>query len=258
MNAICADNLSFHYPNTRVLSGLSFSVPVGTFLAVLGPNGSGKTTLLHLLAGLLKPTSGSIRLFDQPVQSLPIAHLSQVLSLVRQEYTPAFDFTVAEMVMMGRTARFGWFGFEGPSDHAAVEEALIATNLGHLADRRLCELSSGQRQRAFIARALAQDTPLIVLDEPTAFLDLKHQMVVFELLRRLNQTHQKTIVAAIHDLNLASQFANRTLLLGGEGNYFIGLTSEALIQERIESLFEVTGRMIQCGPSAFFFPTGIL
>jgi iron complex transport system ATP-binding protein len=258
MNAIQVDNLSFDYPHTRVFSHLSFSIPVGTFLAILGPNGSGKTTLLHLLARLLKPKTGSIHLSDQLIQSLPITRLSRLLSLVRQEFPAAFDFTVAEMVMMGRTSRFGWFGFESPSDQAAVEEALVSTHLSDLADRKLCELSSGQRQRAFIARAIAQDTPIILLDEPTAFLDLKHQIIVLELLKRLNQNHQKTIITTIHDLNLASQFVDRIMFLGSESRYFIGPAKEALSKERIETFFEVTGLISQQGQSSFFLPTGIL
>lgn len=255
MNAIQVENLCFSYTGFPVLRDLSFVVPSGSLLAILGPNGSGKTTLLHLLAGLLFPQIGSLRIQDKPLASLSPSQRAVILSLVRQEYLPAFDFSVYETVLMGRTARLGWFGFESSTDRHAVTQALRDTDTLDLADRRLDQLSSGQRQRVFIARALAQDTPILLLDEPTAFLDLQHQLIIFDLLADLKSKSGKTLLLVTHDLNLAAQYADTILYLGHDKTYFIGPVCQAITDHRIESFFRVRGFSGRFRDRPFFIPS---
>lgn len=257
MTVVRVDNVSFSYPRIPVLRDLSFTVAPGTLLAILGPNGSGKTTLLHLLAGLLTPQLGSIRIADKDLDSLSAAQRAQTISLVRTEYLPSFDFTVYETVLMGRTSRFGWFGFESDDDRLAVTQAIRDTDTLDLADRRLDQLSSGQRQRVFIARALAQDTPILLLDEPTAFLDLRHQLAIFDLLSDLKTKSCKTLLLVTHDLNLAAQYADTILFLGHDQSSFIGLASEAMADHRIESFFGVRGFSGRFGGHPYFIPSSV-
>lgn len=255
MTAIQVENLCFSYTGFPVLRDLSFVVPSGSLLAILGPNGSGKTTLLHLLAGLLFPQTGSIHIQGKSLASLSPSQRALILSLVRQEYLPAFDFSVYETVLMGRTSRFGWFGFESSIDRHAVTQALRDTDTLDLADRRLDQLSSGQRQRVFIARALAQNTPILLLDEPTAFLDLQHQLIIFDLLSDLKSKFGKTLLLVTHDLNLASQYADTILYLGCQRTYFMGPVCQAITDRQIESFFRVRGFSGYFGDRPFFIPS---
>lgn len=255
MTAIQVDNLTFAYPRIPVLRDLSFTVASGSLLAILGPNGSGKTTLLHLLAGLLTPQFGSIRIANHALVSLSVMQRAKTFSVVRQEYLPAFDFTVYETVLMGRTARLGLFGFESTADRLSVTQALRDTDTLDLADRRLNQLSSGQRQRVFIARALAQDTPILLLDEPTAFLDIRHQLAIFDLLSELKTKFSKTLLLVTHDLNLAAQYADTILYLGPDQASFIGPVSQAMTDHRIESFFGVRGFSGCLSGRPFFIPS---
>ncbi len=254
MTVVRVENLSFSYPGSPVLRDLSFSVSPASLLAILGPNGSGKTTLLHLIAGLLSPAMGIIRVQDKPLTSLSPRQRASLISLVRQEYLPAFGFTVYEAVLMGRTTRLGWFGFESSEDRRAVIQALRSTNTLDLADRRLDQLSSGQRQRVFLARALAQDTPVVLLDEPTAFLDLQHQLMIFDLLSDLKSRLSKTLLLVTHDLNLAAQYADSILYLGQDMRYFMGPADRAITEQQIESFFGVRGYFGRCKDRPFFVP----
>jgi len=180
MNAVIkVENLSFGYPaQNTILKDIGFEVIQGKFLAIAGPNGVGKTTLLNLLCGLLRPKSGSIRIDGVPVESYSVKKLAQKVAVVRQEFVPVFDFTVAEMVSMARTPYLGTFGFESKTDVQMVNEALEATETAQFALRSLGSLSGGERQRVFIARALAANSPVLLLDEPTSFLDLKHRLLM--------------------------------------------------------------------------------
>ncbi|MHC4071144.1 MAG: ABC transporter ATP-binding protein, partial [Planctomycetota bacterium] len=171
------NNLSFGYtPQSRILENLSFEVMPGAFVGIAGPNGAGKTTLLNLLCGLLSLEAGSIRIDAVDIESYSVRELARKVAVVRQEFVPAFDFTVEETVMMARTPYLGTCGFEGKADREIVTEAIEATDTARFASRPLGNLSGGERQRVFIARALAQDTEILLLDEPTSFLDFKHQV----------------------------------------------------------------------------------
>jgi len=250
------ENLSFGYTRARVLKGIGFEVMPGTFLTIAGPNGAGKTTLLNLLCGLLMPQAGSIKIDAKHIESYSTKKLAQKVAVVRQEFVPVFDFTVTEMVSMARTPYLPAFGFEGKADEKIVAEALEMTDTAQFALRPLASLSGGERQRVFIARALAQNTSILLLDEPTSFLDLKHQVGIYDLLKKMQLEKDKTIVAVTHDINLAAQYCDETLLLGADGSYRHGCTKNVFSTEQIEKVFGVRIFTAEVGQEKFFIPLG--
>lgn len=255
--AIEAENLSFAYKSQpALLKNISFRLERGDFLSIAGPNGSGKTTLLNLLSGLLRPTAGSITIESAPLQSYSIRNLSKKIAVVRQEFVPVFEFSAWQVVSMARTPYLGNFAFESAADEKAIADALEMTDTTRFAERPLNHLSGGERQRIFIARALAQQTPILLLDEPTSFLDIKHQLAIFDLLKKLQLEKQKTIVAVTHDINLAAQYSDLILLLKADGDYDFGPTREILTTEKIESVFGVKTGSVQIGQKLLFFPLG--
>ena len=251
------ENLSFGYTRQAlIIRDLSFEVTPGTFLAIAGPNGAGKTTLLNLLCGLLGPNAGSIKIDSADMDSYSVKELAQNVAVVRQEFVPVFDFTVTEMVSMARTPYLGILGFESKSDRQIIEEAMEATDTVQFASRALGSLSGGERQRVFIARALAQDTAILLLDEPTSFLDLKHQVGIYDLLKKMQLEKGKTVVAVTHGINLAAQYADVALLLGGDCSYNIGKAKDVFSLQQIERVFGVKTFMGKVGEEKFFLPLG--
>ena len=254
-----AENLNYWYtPQRTILKNLSFEVNAGTFLAIAGPNGAGKTTLLNLLCRTLIPRSGTITIEAAAVGSYSTEGLSKKVAVVRQEFVPVFDFSVIETVMMARTRYYGACGFDSRTDRKIVQEAMEATDTAQFAARIMRSLSSGERQRVFIARALAQDTPIVLLDEPTSFLDLKHQVGIYDLLKSIQLEKGKTVLAVTHDINLAAQYCDETLLLGANNNYHVGKTKDVFRQEQIERVFGVKAFTGQIGKERFFLPLGRL
>lgn len=256
MNIIEVDNLSFSYPQTPILQKLSFNVEAGSFLAIAGPNGSGKSTLINLLCRLLKPQGGTIKIDNLKINKYKRKSLAEKIAVVRQEFVPAFGFSVTETVMMARTVHFSQAGFETKTDREIVAQALEATDTMQFAKRSLAELSGGERQRVFIARALAQSTDILLLDEPTSFLDLKHQVGVYDLLKKVQLENGKTIVAVTHDINLASQYADTALLLCDQNSYDIGKIEDVFSQEQIEKVFKIKILSGNIGETKFFLPSG--
>lgn len=256
MAIIEIDNLSFHYKQLPVLSNVTVAVEQGSFWSILGPNGAGKSTLIRLLAGLLSPQKGSIRLYGKQLSQYKIRDLSHRIAMVCQEYIPAFGFTVQETVSMARVGREGYVLFEDENDKAMIRKAMEQTQITHLAHRKLNELSGGERQRVFIARALAQDTPILLLDEPTNHLDIKHQVYIFDLLKSLQKDQNKTILVVTHDINLSCQYCDCVLLLGGAGRYEVGNPLQVIDNERLKSYFGVEGHRGIIGTTPFFVPWG--
>jgi iron complex transport system ATP-binding protein len=259
MSAIIqVENLSFGYCAGTILKELSFEVNRGQFLAIAGPNGAGKTTLLNLLCGLLRPKAGSIKIDTADIESYSVKKLAQKIAIVRQEFVPVFDFTVMEMVSMARTPYLGTFAFESKADKEIVKEAIEMTETAQFASRPLAQLSGGERQRVFIARALAQDTAILLLDEPTSFLDLKHQVGIYDLLKAAQLEKGKTIVAVTHDINLAAQYCNEVLLLGRTPscNYQYGKSKDVFSPEQIKKVFGVRTFVGKVGQEKFFLPLG--
>jgi len=223
--AIEVEGLSFRYYTKEgrgrmwTLDHLSFHVDAGEILGIVGPNGSGKSSLLKILSGLLRVGGGDVLLGGTSLQKRSQADIARLVAVVPQEYAQVFPFTVAETVLMGRfphrTVRWWSMGIgdETASDLASAHQAMVDTDVVSLADRLVSDLSGGERQRVVIARALAQEPKILLLDEPTAFLDINHQIEICSLIGRLRAERQLTVVLVSHDLNVASQYCDRVLML---------------------------------------------
>ena len=228
MSALEVRGLLHGYRDGTVLKGLDFTVEAGEVLGVFGPNSAGKTTLLRLVCGTLIPSAGEIRLFGRPLPEWPRRELARTVALVPQETAVAFPYTVLEVVLMGRYPHGGGFGLPTPADLAAAEGALARTDLTHLAGAPVTDLSGGERQRVMLARALAQAPRLLLLDEPTAHLDLAHQAEVLALIVALNRKAGLTVLLVSHDLNVAPGLCHRALLLHAGEVLRLGAVKEVM------------------------------
>lgn len=235
-----ATNVWFAYRTTPVLQGVTVEVGQGDFLGLLGPNGSGKTTLLKVLAGMLRPDRGEVRLHGQLLSTLPRRNIARQLAVVPQETHLAFEYSVLEMVLMGRHPHLGTFEFEGARDLAVARDALAATGTAALEDRPFTTLSGGEKQRVIIASALAQSADLLLLDEPTASLDLRYQLEIASLLAQLNRQRHVTIVLSTHDLNFAAGLCRGLVLLRDGHVLESGDPRSVLTRETIARLYGVT------------------
>ena len=234
-----AESVSFGYDGGFTLNDVSVTIPAGSLTGLLGPNGCGKTTLLKLLSGVLRPQTGRVMLGNRALTSMTRRELARHVASVPQETHPAFDYSVMEMVLMGRHPHLSAFQLEGPADFGIAREALEATGTGHLADRNYMTLSGGEKQRVVIASALAQSTEVLLLDEPTASLDLRYQLDVASLLARLNRERKVTMVLATHDLNLAASLCERLIVMRGGRILTAGPTREVLTGETVRQLYDV-------------------
>jgi iron complex transport system ATP-binding protein len=214
-------------------------VPRGSLVGILGPNGSGKTTLLRLLGGMLTPSAGRITIDGRDLGRLPRRQLAREIAVVPQETRLSFEYSVLEVVLMGRYPHLGPFELEGRADLEIAREALAATGTLSLEDRAFPTLSGGEKQRVVIASALAQSARLMLLDEPTAALDPGYQIEVAGLLRRLNAEREVTMAVATHDLNLAAGLCQRLVLLRDGRVLASGPTSEVLTRETVRALYDV-------------------
>jgi len=237
--ALAMERLRFAYGRTPILAGLDLTVPAGTITGVLGPNGSGKTTLVRLASAALHPSAGRIALFGDDLASLPARERARRVAVVPQETHPVFEFTVEQIVRMGRAPHLGFLGLEGPRDRKIAREAMELCAVVHVAERSFRALSGGERQRVMLARALAQEARLLLLDEPTAFLDLKHRLAVYALLGRLHREHGLTVVVVSHDINLAARHCDRLVLLRCGAIAADGSPAEVLRPGPIRSVYEV-------------------
>ena len=237
--ALAMERLSFAYGRTPILAGLDLTVATGTITGILGPNGSGKTTLVRLASAALRPTAGRISLFGNDLASLPTRERARRVAVVPQETHPVFEFTVEEIVGMGRAPHLGLLGLEGPQDRRIAREAMERCEVIQLAARSFRALSGGERQRVMLARALAQEARLLLLDEPTAFLDLKHRLAVYALLGRLHRENGLTVVIVSHDINLAARHCDRLVLLRRGAIAADGTPAEVLRPDPIRSVYEV-------------------
>lgn len=233
--------LHFSYtPGNPILNDLSVVIPKGQITALIGRNGCGKSTLLKLLNRLLQPDSGEIYLEDDKLQSIASKELAKRMAHLSQSPTAPEGLTVKELVEFGRHPYRGFLGRSTPQDRDIVTWALEETSLSELEARPLNALSGGQRQRAWIAMALAQDTEYVLLDEPTTYLDIAHQLEVLELLARLNQERKKTIIMVVHDPNHASQYAHHVICLAQGRLCMEGPPDEIFTAERVTKLFGIS------------------
>lgn len=233
------ENVSVVLNDVQVLENVSFDVQPGEILGLVGPNGSGKTTLLRSIGGLLDPVTGQVRINGTAISSLSRRSVSRRVAVVPQTTTLSFGFSVREIIAMGRTPYHGRLGEHDPNGGSIVDEALERTATEHLADRNIHDVSGGERQRVLIARALAQDTPVMLLDEPTASLDIRHQIDTFDRVRETIDDG-KAAIAAIHDLDLAARYCDRLLLLSNGTPVALGTPQEVLQSEPIMGAFETS------------------
>jgi cobalamin transport system ATP-binding protein len=239
--ALHAADVSFAYDRRSrpVVDGVTLAVPRGAILGLLGPNGSGKTTLLRLLAGTLTPARGQITIDDAAIGTLSRREMARRVAIVPQETHSAFDFSVLEIVLMGRYPHLGAFELEGADDVVIAREALAATGTAALESRRFATLSGGEKQRVVIASALAQSSSILLLDEPTASLDLGYQIDIAGLLSRLNRERSVTMVVSTHDLNLAATLCTELVLLKSGRVLAHGPTDRVLNADSVRALYGV-------------------
>ncbi|KHT16959.1 Fe(3+) dicitrate ABC transporter ATP-binding protein FecE [Pectobacterium carotovorum] len=235
---LTTQNLTAGYGNKRILDGLSLSLPAGKITALLGPNGCGKSTLLKCFAKLLTPESGTIQLNGKPLSAFSARQLSRHLALLPQQHLTPEGITVRDMVAYGRSPWLSLWGRLSPDDRQRVQLAMEKTHIVDLADKRLTDLSGGQRQRAFLAMLLAQDTPVVLLDEPTTYLDINHQVELMKLLRELNQAG-KTVVTVLHDLNQASRYCDHLVMLADGRMMAQGSPHEVMKPELLQRVFSI-------------------
>ncbi|WP_221583358.1 ABC transporter ATP-binding protein [Microbacterium sp. G2-8] len=240
---LAADDVTLRYDQRVISEGLSFRVPPGSFTVILGPNASGKSTLLRALAGLLRPSAGQVVLDGSDIAHVPAKRAATRIGLLPQSATAPDGITVAELVSRGRFAHQRLLRQWSPADEAAVAEALEETGVRDLGDRRVDELSGGQRQRVWIAMVLAQETPMLLLDEPTTFLDVSHQFEVLGLLHRLNAAG-RTVVAVLHDLNQAARFASHVVVMSEGAIVAEGAPAATITSDLVRDVFALPNVVI--------------
>ncbi len=238
--AVNLKNISYSYEKSFVLKDLSFSVPKGDFFIVIGANGSGKTTLMKIMSGIIKTKKGNLEIFGRPAVEYSRRDLAGIIAFVPQTIPLDFPFTVKELVLMGRSPYLGLLGLEQEKDVETAQKAIEFTGIEHLAARKLDQLSGGERQRVFIARAICQESKIIILDEPTASLDLAHQVRVMDLMEKLKTEKNTTVIMVSHDVNLAAMYGDHLLLLKNGRIISFGRPEEVLTFETLEKAYGCT------------------
>ncbi len=232
-------NLSVAYNGHDILGEITLRVSPGSIMAVIGPNGAGKTTLIRTISGVLAPRQGKIFVDGIDLSGLTAAQRARYLAVVPQARQLPSAFTVQQSVLLGRTPYLGWLGRTKAIDHRLVEMALEQTRLTALSERRVGELSGGEQQRVLLARALAQDTPILLLDEPTTHLDLEHQSNFFNLVHKLTVDKRLAVLLVLHDLNLAGLYADLVALLVDGHIHISGTPQEVLTQSNLRAVYNV-------------------
>jgi iron complex transport system ATP-binding protein len=235
------NKLSFSYAGKQVLKDVELEVNLGEVLSIVGPNGSGKSTLLKCVNRILKTQQNTVLIDDKDVMSINFKELSKILGYVPQSSTSAFTFTVFDVVLMGRKPYIHWSISQ--RDNEIVAKTLKYLGIGELALRCYNELSGGEQQKVIIARALAQQPKLMLLDEPTSSLDIKHQLEILCLLRSLAKSKERSVIVTLHDLNLASRFSDRMLMLKKGVIYAVGTPEEVLTEENIEAVYGIKAKV---------------
>ena len=246
MNSPCLFNieeLSFAYAQSRVLDGITLNLPPGKFYGLVGPNGCGKTTFLDLLTGCKKPLTGSISFQGRALFSYHKRDLARQMALVPQEFDTGFGFTVEEIVLMGRHPHIDRFSSPDEKDWNAVDRAMAAIGIADLRHRYTNTLSGGQKQRTVVARALAQETPVLLFDEATSSLDIKYTLQIFNLARRLVREAGCTVIAVIHNLNLAAAYCDHLVFMKDGRLLKHGPTTETMTAATIAEVFDVQAQV---------------
>lgn len=247
---LSCSGLTVDYGSRRALKALNLSIGKGEVRALIGPNGSGKSTALQALAGLIRPTLGEAAIDGAPIASMSRRQIARQLAFMPQQPTAPDEMTVEQLVRQGRFAHVGLFKSYKPEDEKAISWALEATGLADFAHRSLSALSGGERQRAWISAALAQEAGILLLDEPTSFLDIGYQIEVLDLIHHLSRDRGVTVIMAIHDLNQAMSISDRISLLNHGEMVFDGQPHDLAGSGLIESVFRVRGRFVEIAPDA--------
>ena len=237
MAAIDIQNIVHSYGHRPVLEDISLSIPIGSFFIIIGPNGSGKTTLMKTISRIEIPQNGRIKILERPIQSYTRKHLAKTISWVPQTIPIDFPFTVMEVILMGRAPHQGILGIENQHDIKIVKDAMKFVGVERLAERKMDQLSGGERQRVYIAKALCQEPQILLLDEPTASLDLAHQVRIMDLMERLKTEKGVTIVMVSHDVNLAALYADHLLLLKDGKIVKTGSSDQVLTCQTLEDTY---------------------
>ncbi|TFD95266.1 ABC transporter ATP-binding protein [Cryobacterium lactosi] len=257
-HALTATGLSLGYDGARIVDDLTLAIEPGAITVIVGANASGKSTLLRGLARLLPPQAGTVTLDGRDIAGLPSRQVATIVGLLPQQPIAPEGIGVADLVGRGRYPYQGWFRHWSSTDDAIVAEAMAATQTLELASRRMEELSGGQRQRVWIAMALAQNPDILLLDEPTTFLDVTHQVEVLDLLHELNHDQGTTVVMVLHDLNLAARYADRLVVMRQGKIIAEGAPAEVLTEAVVLEAFGLTARIVPdpvCG-SPLVVPIG--
>ena len=244
-NSLFMRNVSFSYFNGLVLRDIDLNIGDGEMVGVIGPNGCGKTTLLKLASGVLSPVRGEVSLGGISLKKLSRKQVARHVAVVPQYFNIPFAFTVAEVVLLGRTPFISTISGETRRDHAMSALALGLAGINHLKNRYFNDLSGGERQKVILAMALAQEPKLLLLDEPTTHLDISHQVEILELVKSLNREQGVTVVAAMHDLNLAALFFERLVLLKEGAIFADGSPREVLTEDTIQDVFSASVKVSQ-------------
>jgi iron complex transport system ATP-binding protein len=239
MSGLQTKNLTLQYGDKPIIENLNFAIPSEKITVLVGANGSGKSTLLRSLARLLKPESGEIILHDKPMQSTSSKEIAKELAILPQGPIAPEGMTVHQLVKQGRYPHQKWFQQWSKEDEETVEKALSATHLLSLRDKHVDALSGGQRQRAWIAMTLAQSTPILLLDEPTTYLDMTHQIELLDFLFDLNRNEKRTIVMVLHDLNLACRYADHLVAVHDKSVAIEGAPEDILTEEVVKQIFNM-------------------
>ncbi|MFA5321411.1 MAG: ABC transporter ATP-binding protein [Smithella sp.] len=239
---------------TDVLKGISYCLAEGLMTTLLGPNGSGKTTLFKCLSGLWYPRRGTIFFGDRDLTKISCAERSGIIAVVPQEHEPPFPYTVEEVVLMGRVSHVSLFAVPSKNDFAAALEAMDKVGISHLRKRPYTKISGGERQLVLIARALAQDAPVLILDEPTSHLDFRNQILILNKVREIVHKKGLTVLMTLHDPNLAMQFSDQVIMIEAGEIVAQGTPGEVLTQENLRQMYGFDVNVVSCDGTKIIYP----
>jgi iron complex transport system ATP-binding protein len=239
------NSLSFRYSTSPVINNITLAIDDAEFVTLVGPNGAGKSTMLKLMAGLMPQFDGSIAFMDRAIGEYSASELARKIAFVPQETHVAFPFTTEEVIRMGRLPYRKSFLFDAQSDDVHVSRAMALTETGDLAGKTFNQISGGERQRVVLASALAQTPSVLLLDEPTVYLDIKHQLHFYEILKRLNRQEKMTVVAITHDINLAARYAGRMIAISNGAVVADDAPEKVLTTETLYEVFGITADILE-------------
>ncbi len=250
---IVGRNIRFEIDGNRILNDVSFDFESG-FIGIIGPNGAGKTTLLRMISGYLKPDSGSVLLEGTDICAIDIKTRARKMALVPQNYALEYDFTVIETVLMGRNPHKRMFEADTKEDYALAMDSIRKAGIEHLKDRSILGLSGGEWQRMVIARALCQQSGILLLDEPVSSLDIRHQVGILDMVWELTRKHGLLAICVMHDLNLTYNYCDRVFMMKEGSIYSKGTPEEVLTREKVQEVYDVKVRILRSGKSVYVLP----